>query len=111
MAIKSGHHNFLTCPTKQSKTQPYLPSMIVFDLDDCLWSPEMFVLPDIPSIPIKGDLNPKQQEKDAERTKKKDTRSREVGIVGMKVDRPNGETVRLFGSAREVLRDIALNQK
>ena len=91
------HHNFMTCPTKQPKTQPFLPSMIVFDLDDCLWTPEMFLLPERPSIPIEGDLNPKEKG--------------EVGTIGLKVARPNGETVRLFDSAREVLREIALNPK
>lgn len=28
------------------------PKAIVFDLDDCLWSPEMFQLPSIPTTPI-----------------------------------------------------------
>lgn len=37
-----------------------LPSMIVFDLDDCLWTPEMHELYDMPSIPVRGNLNPIQ---------------------------------------------------
>eukprot|EP00555_Chaetoceros_dichaeta_P003766 CAMPEP_0198249564 /NCGR_PEP_ID=MMETSP1447-20131203/1059_1 /TAXON_ID=420782 /ORGANISM="Chaetoceros dichaeta, Strain CCMP1751" /LENGTH=195 /DNA_ID=CAMNT_0043934235 /DNA_START=216 /DNA_END=803 /DNA_ORIENTATION=+ len=74
--------------------------MIVFDLDDCLWSPEMYTLHAKPSIPVKGDLyiNPERQESE-----------REIGIVGMGV--PRGPTVQLFDGARKALREIALDPK
>ena len=36
-----------------------LPTMIVFDLDDCLWTPEMHEsYEDKPSIPVHGSLDP-----------------------------------------------------
>lgn len=61
------------------------------DLDDCLWSPEMYTLHAKPSIPVKGDLyiNPEREESE-----------REIGIVGMGV--PRGPTVQLFDGARKV---------
>jgi len=52
------------CKSTVSKTEAEgnknesLPSMIVFDLDDCLWTPEMHELYDMPSIPVQGNLNP-----------------------------------------------------
>lgn len=76
------------------KTDPHLPSMIVFDLDDCLWSPEMFTLRNKPSIPVEGDLGLANGER---------------GIIGMKV--PNGPTVRLFDGARKALCELATDPK
>lgn len=70
-----------------------LPSMIVFDLDDCLWSPEMYTLRDRPSIPIEGII---------------DDKNRHRGIVGMQVPR-NGPIVRLFSEAREILQELTTN--
>ncbi|KAJ9463980.1 putative magnesium-dependent phosphatase P8B7.31 [Diplonema papillatum] len=32
------------------------PRMVVFDLDACLWDPEVYVLDGMPSTPIRGDL-------------------------------------------------------
>ena len=71
---------------------PFLPTMIVFDLDDCLWSPEMYTLNDTPSMPIHGKLNP-----DSSHTE-------EVGVVGMGVPPQGRPIVKLFDDARRVLR-------
>eukprot|EP00549_Striatella_unipunctata_P021841 CAMPEP_0118724814 /NCGR_PEP_ID=MMETSP0800-20121206/32800_1 /TAXON_ID=210618 ORGANISM="Striatella unipunctata, Strain CCMP2910" /NCGR_SAMPLE_ID=MMETSP0800 /ASSEMBLY_ACC=CAM_ASM_000638 /LENGTH=165 /DNA_ID=CAMNT_0006633457 /DNA_START=145 /DNA_END=643 /DNA_ORIENTATION=+ len=35
--------------------------MIVFDLDDCLWSPEMYTLFATPSVPTEGYLDPEEE--------------------------------------------------
>ena len=75
--------------TSTAKQSPELPTMIVFDLDDCLWSPEMYTLSAKPSIPVEGDLGDGTQ-----------------GVVGLKVP-PAGPTVRLFSGARQVLRELA----
>lgn len=79
-----------------SKLDKMLPTMIVFDLDDCLWSPEMYTLRDIPSIPEEGDLTPNGVP---------DLNLR--GCVGMKV--PHGPTVKLFSGARLALYELASN--
>ena len=79
---------------KMTKIDPLLPTMIVFDLDDCLWSPEMYTLWSKPSIPETGDLG------DGSST----------GVVGMKVP-PAGPTVRLFPGARKVLRELITDPK
>jgi len=43
----------------QGNKNESLPNMIVFDLGDCLWTPEMHELYDVPSIPVQGNnLNP-----------------------------------------------------
>jgi magnesium-dependent phosphatase 1 len=70
-----------------------LPSMIVFDLDDCLWSPEMYTLRNKPSIPVEGIIDEKSQHR---------------GIVGMQVPR-NGPVVKLFSEAREILQELVTN--
>ena len=33
------------------------PALVVWDMDDCLWSPEMFTLSEMPSEAVRGDLN------------------------------------------------------
>ena len=71
--------------------------MIVFDLDDCLWTPEMHELPGCPEIPVHGELNPnntggKQQK----------------GVVGLQVPRYR-DTVTLYDGARKVLYELATN--
>jgi hypothetical protein len=71
---------------------PLLPSMIVFDLDDCLWTPEMHELPDMPEIPIHGDLGNGQK-----------------GVIGLKVARYADSTVTLYDGARKVLHELATN--
>ena len=85
--------------SKQSQmNSEKLPSMIVFDLDDCLWTPEMHELYDAPTIPIQGNLNPSSSEEE------------EKGVVGMGVPRI-GQIVRLYDGARQSLRELALNPK
>jgi hypothetical protein len=89
-----------------------LPTIIVFDLDDCLWTPEMHELSGMPCIPVEGPLDPN----DAQSA---------LGIVGMKVPsqrsrrRRGGfdwgcqpqdeEIVELYPEARYVLRQLATN--
>ena len=91
-----------------------LPTLIVFDLDDCIWIPEMHELSGLPSIPIEGPLDPVNIE------------SSTLGTVGMKVpSRKRGrgggfdwggyndeeEVVELYSGARQVLRELATNSK
>jgi len=61
-----------------------LPKLIVFDLDDCLWSPEMYTLSSCPSVPVK--------DKDG------------LLCIGLQV--PRGPTVTLFDGARRVLEHL-----
>ena len=92
-----------------------LPSMIVFDLDDCLWTPEMHELSGMPSIPVEGPLDPSDN-------------NSQLGTVGMKVPsrrrRGNNkgfdwggyanddeEVVELYPGARLVLRELVTNPK
>lgn len=93
---------------------PDLPAIIVFDLDDCLWTPEMHELSGPPSIPVEGPLDPTDH-------------ASELGTVGMKVPsrrRAGGggfdwggcndaseEIVELYPGARRVLRELATNSK
>jgi len=100
-----------------SNNDVLLPSMIVFDLDDCLWTPEMHELSGMPSIPVEGPLDPSDN-------------NSELGTVGMKVPsrrrRGNNnkgfdwggyanddgeEVVELYPGARLVLRELATNPK
>jgi len=98
-----------------SKNKDELPSMIVFDLDDCLWTPEMHELSGMPSIPVEGPLDPTDN-------------NSQLGTVGMKVPsrrrRGNNkgfdwggcandgeEVVELYPGARLVLRELATNPK
>ena len=69
-----------------------LPSLIVFDLDDCLWTPEMHGLSGLPEIPVHGDLDDKSTK----------------GVVGLKVARYN-DMVELHPGARKVLHELATN--
>jgi hypothetical protein len=77
--------------SSNTSTNRILPSLIVFDLDDCLWTPEMHELPGLPEIPVHGDLG-----------------NNEKGVVGLKVPR-YGDTVTLFEGARRVLLELATN--
>lgn len=96
------HNNFHSQPA--AKKDPMLPTMIVFDLDDCLWSPEMYTLHAKPSIPEEGDLTP------TGRVALPPTTTRSMrGVVGMRV--PHGPTVRMFSGARHVLYELATNPK
>lgn len=74
-----------------------LPSLIVFDLDDCLWTPEMHELSSKPSIPVRGILNAHDDD-DAQQLD---------GVVGLK--NSHGETVTLFEGARRSLYELATN--
>jgi magnesium-dependent phosphatase 1 len=74
-----------------------LPSMIVFDLDDCLWTPEMHELPGHPEIPVHGNLTPS------------DTSGKpQQGVFGLQVPRYR-DTVTLYPGARRVLYELATN--
>lgn len=96
-------HNFSSAYCE--KADPHLPEMIVFDLDDCLWTPEMHELSGKPSIPVEGPLDPLNVAGSA------------LGTIGMRVrsrgmwDGNDGECVRLFDGARLALRELALNPK
>lgn len=102
-------HNFSAAHVNCAKTDPHLPSMIVFDLDDCLWTPEMHELSGKPSVPVEGPLDPLQIETCA------------LGTIGMRVPGRRGrssfwdgnedECVRLFDGARLALRELALDPK
>mmetsp|Transcript_5567 Transcript_5567/g.12195 ORF Transcript_5567/g.12195 Transcript_5567/m.12195 type:complete len:246 (+) Transcript_5567:36-773(+) len=97
---------------------PMLPTIIVFDLDDCLWTPEMHELSGPPSVPVEGPLDPTRPAES------------ELGTVGMKVpprrrkhgggggfdwggygDDDGEEIVELYPGARRVLRELATNPK
>ena len=93
-----------------SKLSSLLPTIIVFDLDDCLWTPEMHELSGMPSIPVEGPHDPNDPEEST------------LGIIGMKVPsqknssqwRGGGhsddeEIVELYPGARLVLRELAMN--
>mmetsp|Transcript_24261 Transcript_24261/g.48258 ORF Transcript_24261/g.48258 Transcript_24261/m.48258 type:complete len:189 (-) Transcript_24261:232-798(-) len=67
-----------------------LPQTIVFDLDDCLWSPEMYTLSSMPTSPVTGPLH-----------------SSGVGVVGVK---SGSSTVRLFPEALSVLQRVATGE-
>ena len=100
MSSSTNTHNFCSDGAKApQKSDVYLPTMIVFDLDDCLWSPEMYTLYNKPSIPTSGNLNPDMSKDESD----------EVGTMGMQV--PGGPTVKLFDGARRALREIALDPK
>jgi len=97
-------NNFSTGPIPtEDPIDIYLPKLIVFDLDDCIWSPEMHTLSGKPMIPIRGTLDPGSSSKSME------DQGQEMGIVGMQV--PHGETVQFFKGARQVLRDLVTNSK
>ena len=66
------------------------PDLVVFDLDMCLWSPEMYVLNAVPTLKdaIIGRLNDAGDE----------------GVIGIRTDR--GDTVKLFPGALYVLQQI-----
>jgi hypothetical protein len=101
----------------------YLPTMIVFDLDDCLWYPEMHELYSKPTRPVQGILNPHvllTTDQD-EQTQKDDTTTTTninipaaasagggvvvTGVVGLAND--HGDIVRLYDGARRVLWELA----
>ena len=107
-----GGHNFHPSHRHQSKTDPHLPTMVVFDLDDCLWTPEMHELGGLPSVPVRGALDPDGDASDGT----------PQGAVGLSVPEHRGsgrygrlcgggDTVRLYDGARRVLRRLALDPR
>ena len=62
------------------------PALVVWDMDDCLWSPEMFTLSEMPSEGVRGDLN-----------------GRGEGVVGV---RSGSDVIRLFPDALRVLQEF-----
>lgn len=83
--------------------------MIVFDLDDCLWTPEMHELPGLPEIPIHGNLIPVDVNSDQDQKEKKKTKK---GVVGLQVPRYGNRdncTVTLYDGARKILYELATN--
>jgi len=105
-------------PSPASYCDSDLPTIIVFDLDDCLWTPEMHELSGMPSIPVEGPLDPT------------DVEGSTLGTVGMKVPSSSrrggrrgfdwgglhaadsrGEIVELYPGARRTLRELATNPK
>jgi magnesium-dependent phosphatase 1 len=66
-----------------------VPKLIVFDLDMCMWSPEMYELSSKPSKEVRGSLNNEMGE----------------GVVGAK-ELTRGETVTLFPGALLALQEL-----
>ncbi|MEM1070226.1 MAG: hypothetical protein AAGI63_15085, partial [Planctomycetota bacterium] len=64
-----------------------IPKMVVLDLDDCVWRPEMFTLDAMPSSNVLGDLN-----------------GRGDGVVGVVSGR---DTIRMFPGALRALQECA----
>ena len=64
------------------------PALVVWDMDDCLWSPEMFTLSEMPSDPVRGDLN-----------------GRGEGVIGV---RSGSDVIRLFPDALRVCRSFGM---
>lgn len=109
-------HSSATDPDDDPTLPLLLPKIIVFDLDDCLWTPEMHELSGMPSIPVEGPLDPDDVDG-----------SSPLGTVGMKVPssrrgRRGGydwgglqgeeeEVVELYPGARRVLREIATDPR
>ena len=84
-----------------------LPALIVFDLDDCLWTPEMHELSGMPSKPIEGPLDPNNPDSP-------------LGTIGLAVPRgkrggwgsyndDDEEVVELYHGARLALRELISN--
>mmetsp|Transcript_21084 Transcript_21084/g.21205 ORF Transcript_21084/g.21205 Transcript_21084/m.21205 type:complete len:243 (+) Transcript_21084:158-886(+) len=67
-----------------------IPSLVVFDLDMCLWKPEMFELNEIPTEKVFGDLGPYGR-----------------GVVGVK---SGIETIELFPDGLQVLQEFYLGK-
>lgn len=66
------------------------PSLVVFDLDMCVWSPEMYELNEIPSTRVMGQLGMYGE-----------------GVVGVK---SGYEVIRLFPTALEVLQEYYMDK-
>ena len=75
-----------TVITRRRITTNAKPALVVWDMDDCLWSPEMFTLSEMPSEGVRGDLN-----------------GRGEGVVGV---RSGSDVIRLFPDALRVLQEF-----
>ena len=73
--------------TRMANPTSLLPSLIAFDLDDCLWTPEMHELSGMPSIEVEGPLDP-------------DDNTSTLGTVGMKVPSRRGGWGRYISKKR-----------
>ena len=80
-------------PLQLSKTPRFVPQLVVFDLDDCLWSPEMYTLRFEPDTAVAGDLGG-------------GVGSGAVGATVTTQRRGGAPTVQLFPGARAVLQSI-----
>ena len=83
----SNNYNNNSSNNNNNNNNMPLPQTIVFDLDDCLWSPEMYTLSSMPTSPVTAPLH-----------------SSGVGVVGV---RSGSSTVRLFPEALSVLQRVA----
>ena len=72
--------------TRRRITSNAKPALVVWDMDDCLWHPEMFTLSEMPSEGVRGDLN-----------------GRGEGVVGV---RSGSDVIRLFPDALRVLQEF-----
>ena len=72
--------------TKRRITTKAKPALVVWDMDDCLWSPEMFTLSEMPSEGVRGDLN-----------------GRGEGVIGV---RSGSDVIKLFPDALRVLQEF-----
>lgn len=87
-----GGHRATRCFALSSSSP--LPELCVFDLDMCVWSPEMYLLDEVPAAgksEVRGKL---YSEEDSAVTSE--------GVSGAK---SGYETIRLFPAARRILRD------
>jgi magnesium-dependent phosphatase 1 len=82
------HSTALHAVPSELQVYAVLPELVVFDLDQCLWSPEMYTLDEIPTKTLKGRLG-----------------ERGEGVVGVY---SGYETIRLFPGALEALQEIWL---
>jgi magnesium-dependent phosphatase 1 len=89
----------MTIPATSATRDPHLPKMVVFDLDDCLWSPEMHELYGKPNLPVQGILNPHVVQ----------PQHMLQGVIGLA--NSHGQTVTLFEGARRVLYELATDPK
>mmetsp|Transcript_9038 Transcript_9038/g.19367 ORF Transcript_9038/g.19367 Transcript_9038/m.19367 type:complete len:287 (-) Transcript_9038:1635-2495(-) len=94
------------CENTKEEKDPYLPKIIVFDLDDCLLFPEAHELSGMPSQPVEGPLDPNNPS------------TSPLGTVGMRVPSRrrggydlDGEVVELYPGARLALRELATNPR
>ena len=72
---------------------PVLPKLVVFDLDDCLWRPEMYTLDEVPT---------------ASRVRKTQLgRLEDMGVTGVY---SGHDVIQLYPYALEVLQDIYMNK-